>query len=171
MSYGRDGLSTGHRVKIDGEFATLIDFKNDSRDWSFSSGHWVVKFDDGRTEEIRSWNLGRSQLVYDEHAFKLGDRVEVKLEDPMVDTFPRGKVIAIDPEHPETPYTVTSLDGTITSKFALYEINKILTALSWEKRGASKEALAKLVAEKRVELQALEIALEVLEFAAGADKG
>jgi hypothetical protein len=166
------GLSEGDRLKVNGEYLTLVeyDYNSDRFSWS-NDGYWNVKYDDGRTERLTAWGLHRGNLVYDKEALKLGDRVEVKLEDPMVDSFPRGKIIAIDPEHAETPYTVESLDGKLTTKFAAFEINKILTALSWEKRGDSKKALEKLVAEKRAELQALEIALEVLEFAAGADKG
>lgn len=167
----RNGLSTGDRLKYRDEYITLTDYDYNMDRFSIGDGYWRVKYDDGRTSRVEAWYLNDRQLVYSKNVFKLGDRVEVKLEDPMVDSFPRGKVIAIDPEHPETPYTVESLDGKLTSKFAAFEINKILTALSWERRGASKTALEKLVEEKRAELAALEIALEVLEFAAGADKG
>lgn len=167
----RNGLAVGNRLKYNDEYFTLTDYEYDRSRFTYSDGYWLVKYDDGRTGRFESWYLHERHLVYSKNVFKLGDRVEVKLEDPLVDSFPRGKVIAIDPEHPETPYTVESLDGKLTSKFAAFEINKILTALSWEKRGDSKAALEKLVAEKRAELTALEIALEVLEFAAGADKG
>lgn len=166
-----NGLSEGDRLKYNDEYLTLTDYEYSRDRFAYSNGYWKVKYDDGRTSQIESWYLHERHLVYSENVFKLGDRVEVKLEDPMIDSFPRGKIVAIDKNHAETPYTVESLDGKLTSKFAAFEINKILTALSWEKRGDSREAIQKLVNEKRAELQALEIALEVLEFAAGAEKG
>jgi hypothetical protein len=94
--------------------------------------------------------------------FELGDRFEIKRAglDPNL----RGKLVEIDQNAEQWPYRIEGPDGN-SSWFSVTELTKLHSVTSFERSGAAKQALQVQIEAKRAELEALEVALEVLEYA------
>lgn len=169
------GLGVGQRFRIGDRTCTLTGFDvvpntpttgSQSTFYSFNTQYVIqLQYDDG-VEDLYGphniWKLHGFMIL--DGKLNLGDHVVIKIDDPLVDNPPRGKIIEIDDKASEFPYKVLSLDNTLTGYFNCRGINKLMTALSYEKVGESVKIMRELVEQKKSELVALEIALEVLEF-------
>lgn len=95
--------------------------------------------------------------------FLVGDTMEIKRDglEPNI----RGRLLEIDEQAERWPYRVGHDNGP-SVWFSLGELTKIHSVTSRERSPRALEVLKKRITEAREELEALETALEVLEYAA-----
>lgn len=170
MSTFANELQKGHRFWYDGRPATLV-----GKDHSFEgmySSHitytFTLRFDDdkGGTRTLSEWSvpsdLYRSIVFTKDSGFELGDTLEIKRDglEPNL----RGKLLEINENAERYPYRVGQELG-VSIWFSWHELTKIHSVVSYQRSPRAKEVLKKVIAEKREELEALETALEVLEYA------
>lgn len=166
------GLKVGQRFWVDGKAGTLL--KRDA-EWpeydrdsylSFRTEpdySWTIQFDNGETKVYTQYTPLVLGMTYNPDAgYKVGDTFEVEREglEPNL----RGRLLEIDPAAEMWPYKIGQEHG-VSVWFGVKEIRKIHSVVSRERAPKATESLKKQIAEKREELEALETALEVLEYA------
>lgn len=121
--------------------------------------------DDGEDQSYDGWSIYKmgSGLIYHPKAkFSIGDYFEIKRDGLEPDL--RGRLLEIDPTAEMWPYRVGHTETNASAWFAWHELTKIHSVISRERSPRAKEVLKKKIAEARAELEALETALEVLEY-------
>ena len=119
----------------------------------------------GSAKTFTGWELYKltEGLIYHPSAgFNVGDYFEIKRDGLEPDL--RGRLLEIDPESEMWPYRVGQPDGP-SVWFAWHELTKIHSVISYKRAPKAKEVLKEQIARTRAELEALETALEVLEYA------
>ena len=119
----------------------------------------------GSPVTYNGWSLHRitEGLIYHPEAeFGLGDYFEIKREG--LDPDLRGTLVEVDEKADRWPYKIQGENGN-SVWFAWYELTKIHSVVSRDRAPRAVKVLRKRIAETREELEALETALEVLEYA------
>jgi hypothetical protein len=158
-------LCEGQRFRIKDRTCTLVEKKMDFRDplSAYPEIFFTVKYDDnGETEMVDAGRLYKGMIYNPLREFEVGDTFEVAREglEPNL----RGVLVEVDPEADRWPYRLAGPDGAGTW-FAWNELTKIHSVVSRERAPRAAELLRKQIAAKKEELEALETALEVLEYA------
>jgi hypothetical protein len=120
----------------------------------------------GAVKTYDGWNLHKLKqgLIYHpKSGYSVGDYFEIKRDGLEPDL--RGRLLEIDPEAEMWPYRVGHAESDVSAWFAWSELTKIHSIISAQRSGKAKAALKKKIEEARAELEALETALEVLEYA------
>lgn len=120
----------------------------------------------GTKQTYDGWKIHQlvEGLIYHpKSGFKIGDTMEIAREglEPNL----RGRLLEIDESAEMWPYRVGHTETGASVWFAWHELTKIHSIISAQRSGKAKEVLKKQIAEARAELEALETALEILEYA------
>lgn len=110
-----------------------------------------------------TYKLTEGLIYHPEAKFSIGDYFEIKRDGLEPDL--RGRLLEIDPTAEMWPYRVGHTETNASAWFAWHELTKIHSVISHARAPRAKEVLKKKIAEARAELEALETALEVLEYA------
>jgi hypothetical protein len=107
--------------------------------------------------------LVKNHLVYQKTSgFEIGDYFEIKRTGLQPDL--RGRLISIDEDADRWPYRIADEDGNSAS-FSYYELTKIHSVISQTRAPKAIETLQAQLVIARAEVEALETALEVLQYA------
>lgn len=120
----------------------------------------------GAVQTYDGWSLHKLKggLIYHPNAkYSVGDYFEIKRDGLEPDL--RGRLLEINPEAEMWPYRVGNPETDVSAWFAWHELTKIHSIISAQRSGKAKAVLKKQIDEARAELEALETALEVLEYA------
>ena len=114
------------------------------------------------TDHNEKYELYENLIFCPNSEFKVGDTMEIAREglEPNL----RGILLEINESAEMWPYRVGQQDG-VSVWFGYKELTKIHSIISAQRSGKAKEVLKKQIAEARAELEALETALEILEYA------
>lgn len=116
-----------------------------------------VTFDGYATETLMK------HLVYlASSGFEVGDYFEIKRAGLQPDL--RGRLISVDENADRWPYRIADEDGNSAS-FSYYELTKIHSVISQKRAPGAIETLTAQIKVTKAELEALETALEVLQYA------
>lgn len=162
-----DGKTTWTLTK---KFTEMPDYSEMSMSYHIPMKEEMERFrltpDNGGTDQTYDgWSVHKvvDSIIYHPKAgFSIGDYFEIKREGLEPDL--RGRLLEIDPEAEMWPYRVGQADGP-SVWFSWKELTKIHSVVSRERSPKAVKSLKKQIAEKREELEALETALEVLEYA------
>lgn len=125
-----------------------------------------LKSDHEETMTYTGWNLHnlKGGLIYHpDSEYSVGDYFEIKRDGLEPDL--RGRLLEINPDAEMWPYRVGHAETDVSAWFAWNELTKIHSVISAQRSGKAKAVLKKQIEEARAELEALETALEVLEYA------
>ncbi len=179
-SYYHNDLNIGDRVFLKGKGAATIERKDyryyDDDDYyggrnsrNSSTYNYQIKFDKGDGTDVQylkdesdKYSLYENLIYTKDHGFNIGDTFEVEREglEPNL----RGRLLEIDAAAEMWPYKIGQEYG-VSVWFGIKEIRKIHSVISQERAPKAKEVLKEQIARTRAELEALETALEVLEYA------
>lgn len=166
-------IKVGMRFLIDNRTAQCIDVRMDQPNDLFGyMGRYEmyykhdIKFNDNDEVVVYDgWSVKKllNALVYKENSgFEIGDYFEIAragLEPNL-----RGRLISINEDAERWPYRVADEDGNSAS-FAFYELTKIHSVISQKRAPKAIETLKAQIKTTKDELEALETALEVLQYA------
>ena len=104
-----------------------------------------------------------SKIVFlEKSGFEIGDYFEIKRTGLQPDL--RGRLISIDENDDRWPYRIADESGNSAS-FSYFELTKIHSVISRQRAPKAIETLQVQLAIARAEVEALETALEVLQYA------
>ena len=107
--------------------------------------------------------LVKNHLVYlSSSGFEIGDYFEIARTGLQPDL--RGRLISIDENAERWPYRIADEDGNSAS-FSFYELTKIHSVISQTRAPKAIQTLKTQIELTKAELEALETALEVLQYA------
>lgn len=162
-----DGKTTWTLTK---KFTEMPDYSGMSRSYYIPSREEMSRFkltpdNGGADQTYDGWSIHKVAdgiIYHPEAGFSIGDYFEIKREGLEPDL--RGRLLEIDPEAEFWPYRVGQADGP-SVWFSWKELTKIHSVTSRDRAPKAKEVLKEQIARTRAELEALETALEVLEYA------
>lgn len=174
MNSTSNTLLEGQRLWWDGRPAILlerdINYHTSNNFNVYNQGYritYTVRFEDAEGGSVSlsadsDYAMYRSIPYYEYSGFQIGDTMEIKRDglEPNL----RGRLLEIDKDAERYGYRVGEEGGT-SIWFSFAELIKIHSVTSRERSPRAVEVLKKTIAEKREELEALETALEVLEYA------
>ena len=121
---------------------------------------------DGNTCTYDGWKATSmwTYLIYDPgNGWEVGDYFEIKRTG--LDPDLRGRLVEIDAEADRWPYKIAGPEGSQPIAFGCKELTKIHSVTSFERAPKARAVLVKKIEEARAELEALETALEILDYA------
>lgn len=170
------GIVKGMKFILDDRVGECIDVrherpKSDSYGYALMGGYeryykYDIKMaDNGEQVTFDGYTADRllRRLVYLETSgYEVGDYFEIKRTGLQPDL--RGRLISVDENADRWPYRIADEDGNSAS-FSYYELTKIHSVISQKRAPNAIESLKAQIALTKAELEALETALEVLQYA------
>lgn len=134
-----------------------------SRDEDMFNKYDVRFLDNDEIVTYDSTYLLLRKIVFLENSgYEIGDYFEIKRTGLQPDL--RGRLISIDENAGRWPYRIADEDGNSAS-FSYFELTKIHSVISQKRAPKAIETLKAQIVATKAELEALETALEVLQYA------